>query len=1043
MQHKNDLLGIFAHHRVAANLLMILMILGGVFALDKLNVRFFPNFELDFISVRIEWPGASAEDVETGITIPLEQALKTVDNLNKITSTSASGVSAITLELVENSDTLISLDQVKQKVDEFRNLPATAEKPQVKSLVRYELVARVLITGPDNIRELRYLANTFEQQLLDRGIDKVDIIGLPDEEIAIEISSTELQKLQLDLNRVGEKIANMSRDIPAGIYGEQDNAREVRTLDQRRNEQEFSSLPVFSDHQSRIDLGAIARIQRRAEKGGITLNIDGKPAIELVVRRSDQGDSFVSAQILEQWLRDIRPTLSPGVELQVFDQSWELIKDRINLLVKNGTSGLILVVIILYLFLSARVAGWIAIGIPVSFMATLLVLYLYGGSINMLSLFGLIMALGLIVDDAIVVGEDALAHYQDGEDPLLAAEGGARRMLAPVIASSLTTVAAFLPLMLVGGHTGKILVAIPIVIIAAIIASLVESFYVLPGHLRNAFAHSHGYTPGTLRRRLDLAFDHFKNRRFRGWVQTALENRSIVLSSVVGLMLVATGFLAGGRISFHFFPSPDSPMIYANAQFVPGTPRTRVEQFLTELNTTLHQTNRALAEADLVKMAVTHTGSGLSNKGQAEHTGDHLGSMTIELLPSDRREVRNRDFIEAWRSRIRIPAGLDTFTITERVVGPPGRDLSIRLTGQNPERLKQAALELTQFLGSIPGISDIEDDMPFGREQVIYQLTPAGEALGLSSATLGTQLRHAFEGQLVQLFQDGPDEVEVRVKLPEDEREHLTSPQQMNIFLDSGESVPLSTVASWYTRQGFEILRHADGQLAVEVSAEVNSQVNNAGRIIESLARSTLPELADRHGISYSFEGRSAEQNDTMSDMKRGLVLGLLLIYLILTWVFSSYGWPLVVMTAIPFGLIGALMGHLVMGIDLTILSMFGFFGLSGIVINDSIILVTFYKHLREQGLSLNAALTEASCQRLRAVLLTSLTTIAGLVPLLFETSLQAQFLIPMATSIAFGLAFSTVLVLIVIPVLLSIYEELLQRTGNAPARAPLRSGDS
>ncbi len=1028
MQHKNDLIGLFAHHKVAANLLMILMIMGGVFALEKLNVSFFPNFELDFINIRVVWSGASAEDVENGITIPLEQSLKTIDNLRHISSTSANGVSAITLELNEDTDILIALDQVKQKVDEFRNLPANAEKPKVKNIVRYERVARVLVSGPQDSAELRHLANTFKQQLIDRGIDKVDIIGLPDEEIAIEISSIQLEKLQLSLNSIGEKIDKMSRDIPAGTFGEQDNTREVRTLDQRRNEQEFSSLAIINDSQSRIDLGTIAHIQRQAEKGGTTLKLNGKPAIELVVRRSDEGDSFAAANILDQWLEDTRPTLSPGIFLHVYDESWQLIKDRINLLLKNGTSGLILVVIILYLFLSGRVAGWIAIGIPVSFMATLLVLYLHGGSINMLSLFGLIMALGIIVDDAIVVGEDALTHYQSGEDALLAAEGGARRMLAPVLASSLTTVAAFLPLMLVGGPTGKILIAIPLVIIAAISASLLESFLVLPGHLKHSFRHHHSENPGGHRQRLDQSFNDFKNKHFKPVVEAALRNRSIVLSSVTTLLIITLGFLAGERIKFNFFPSPDSPLVYANAQFVPGTPRSEVERFLNHLNQTLKQTDNKLSPQSLVSTAVTHYGSGISNKGKAEHKGDHLGSITVELVPPDQRKIRNKEFLEAWRAHVEIPAGLDTFTLVERVIGPPGRELSVQLTGASPEQLKSAALALTESLKTIPGISDIEDDMPFGREQLVYHLTPTGEALGLSSAELGTQLRTAFEGQLVQLFQDGPDEVEVRVKLPKSERELLTDLQHLNIRLKTGESVPLTTVAYWVSQRGFEILRHAEGQLAVQVSAEVNSQVNNSALIIESLMKSTLPNLVDEYGISYSFEGRSAEKNETITDMKRGLVLGLALIYLILAWVFASYGWPLVVMIAIPFGLIGALFGHLVMDIDLTILSMFGLFGLSGIVINDSIILVTFYKQLRTQGKSINQALIQASCQRLRAVLLTSLTTIAGLAPLLFETSLQAQFLIPMATSIAFGLAFSTVLVLIVIPVLLSLYEEFTDR---------------
>ncbi|MGB5538058.1 MAG: efflux RND transporter permease subunit, partial [Thiogranum sp.] len=367
---------------------------------------------------------------------------------------------------------------------------------------------------------------------------------------------------------------------------------------------------------------------------------------------------------------------------------------------------------------------------------------------------------------------------------------------------------------------------------------------------------------------------------------------------------------------------------------------------------------------------------------------------------------------------------LEHFTISVRQAGPPGRDVNVRLTGRDALTLKRAALELSSSLETIPGMFGVEDDMPFGREQLIYQLTPAGEALGLTTAELGGQLRTAFEGRLVQIFQDGPDEVEVRVQLPERERNLLSTLGHVNIRVASGDSVPLTSVARWRAQQGFQAVRHADGQLAVEVSGEIDSSVSNANRVLDALEESVLHELESQYGIKYSFEGRAADQAETIGDMKRGVFLGLTLIYLVLAWVFSSYGWPLVVMAVIPFGVVGALVGHWVMGLDITILSLFGLFGLSGIVVNDSIILVSFYKRLRESGLALREALVEAACQRLRAVLLTSLTTIAGLTPLLFETSLQAQFLIPMATSIAFGLAFATALVLVLVPVLLSMHED-------------------
>jgi multidrug efflux pump subunit AcrB len=1036
-RHRTDIIGIFAHHKVAANLLMVIMLLAGAFALDRLNVQFFPTFELDIVSVRVVWTGASAEDIEDGITNPLEQRLRTVDNLDKMTSTSSQGISAITLEFKEGVDPLLALDEVRRSVDEFRNFPQDAEKPEVALISRYEQVARLVITGLEDRSEMRRLVRRFETELLERGLDQVEINGLPSEEIRIQVDNDRLEQLGVGLQQVGQRVSDFSLDLPAGSIGRDEGSRELRSLDKRREPLGFEQIPVRADQQVRVELGDVAEIERVPRDNTVLLTVDGEPAVEMVLQRSERGDTLKAARVLSDWLEDTRPTLPPGVELTVYDASWELVRDRIMRLVNNGVGGLVLVVAILYLFLTGRVAFWVAWGIPVSFAATLFILYLVGGSINMISLFALIMALGIIVDDAIVVGEDAMAHYQKGEDPLLAAEGGARRMLAPVIASSLTTIAAFLPLILVGGRIGNILGAIPIVIICVILASLVESFLVLPGHLRNAFVHTHKIKPNSLRARLDRGFEWFRDRVFRPVVVVAVRQRFATVAAAIATLLVAIGLLAGGRLGFVFFPTPEAQIINANVAFAAGTPRARVDAFLTHLEETLYQTERELDRGELINVVLAFHGSKSGSGAGGGATADQLGSLQIELVEPDFREVRNNELIRAWRERIQMPAGLESLNITARRVGPPGRDLTIRLTGGSADELKAAALALSETISGIDGVLEVEDDMAYGREQLIYRLTPVGEALGLTVADLGRQLRTAFDGQLVQIFQDGADEVEVRVKLPSAERGTLASLYRFNVRTPAGDSVPLTAVAEWDSRRGFEVLRHAEGKLAVEVTADVDANVTTVGEVTAGLEDGTLEQLQRDFGIDYSFEGRSADQRDTLSDMRRGLVLGLILIYLILAWVFSSYGWPLVVMAVIPFGLTGALLGHWVMGIDLTILSLFGMFGLSGIVVNDSIILVSFYQQLRGEGLSIQQALIEAASQRLRAVLLTSLTTIAGLMPLLFETSYQAQFLIPMATSLAFGLGFATLLVLLVIPALLSIHESAHGRLQRWFGRAP------
>ena len=1017
---RSGTLQLLIRHRVAANVLMLLAFVVGVIGVTRMNVQFFPSFELDIISVRVVWSGAAAEDVEAGITTPLEERLKTVDGLKKLTSTSAQGIASITVELVEGTDPLLALDQVRQRVDEFRNLPRDAETPQVSRVSRYEPIARVLVRG-DSVDALRPWVRQFERELLAAGVDRVTLSGLPDERIAIEIPSAALETLGLSLVEAGERIAGLARDVPAGVAGEADGAREIRGLEQRRDSDGFAALPLLSDAQGLVRLGEVAHIVREPRPGSLALAERGDAVVEMILQRAETGHSLKAAKVLEGWLERTRPTLPPSITLEVYDTQWELIRDRIELLIKNGLSGLLLVVAVLYLFLPARVAFWVMVGIPTAFLATLGLMLVFGGSINMMSLFALIMTLGIIVDDAIVVSEDADTHRRMGEGPEQAALGGARRMFWPVVAASLTTIAAFVPLMMVGGVIGNILGDIPFVMIMVVSAALLESFLILPAHLKGALSGAAARQTSALRQRLDEAFERFREQRFRPLVTLALAWRGTTVAITAAVMILAVGLLAGGRIGFTFFPTPEGQVLYANATFVAGTPREHTAAYLAAMERALYEAESELGGA-LVQTALTRLG-GTLGAGGGGASGDQLASMVVELVPPDFRDVRNEHFLAAWRAKLPPTSGLEGLTLTVRQSGPPGRDLTVRLAGDDAEALKAAALALAETLRAIPGVTDTEDDMPFGREQLIYRLTPAGEALGLTTESLGGQLRAAFDGHLAQLVQVGRDELEVRVLLPREERSRLDVFERLVIRAPNGQFVPLGTVASWESRRGFEALRHADGRLAVEVSGEIDTARHDANAIRAELAREVLPALAQRYGVAYSFEGRAADQRETMADMQAGLVLGLALIYLVLVWSFASWSWPLVVMAAIPLGLAGAIFGHWVMGINLTILSMFGLFALAGIVVNNSIILVTLFKELRHKGAALDEALVGASCGRLRAVLLTSLTTIGGLTPLLFESSLQAQFLIPMATSIAFGLAFSAVLVLFFIPALLSLLE--------------------
>jgi len=1047
VRRRKGIIGFFVHHRVAGNLVMLVMILGGVLALSRMNIQFFPTFALDVVSVRVVWSGASAEDVERGITDPLEQRLRSVDGLKKMTSTSAQGISSITLEFHEGTDPIQAVDDVRQQVDEFNNLPADAEEPQVARVERYEPVARLLIYGEVDRSELRNLVYRFEDELLDRGIDRIAIRGLPEQQISIDVPVERLETLGLSLEQIADRVASLSRDLPAGMMAQQDATRELRSVEQRRSPQAFETVPVLSGDRVRMQLGDIAIIRQEARDNQTVIENEGLPAVELQLQRSENGNSLAAAKVLETWLEDTRPVLPASIKMEVYDETWQLLQDRISLLVNNGLGGLVLVVGLLYLFLPGRVALWVAIGIPTAFLAALAVLWLIGGSINMISLFALIMALGVIVDDAIVVGEDADAHARMGEESIYASEGAAKRMVWPVLASSLTTVAAFMPLLVVGGAIGNILGDIPLVMICVLIASLVECFIVLPAHLRHAFKRKTDVAgePAAAKRRpnpitrlrngFERRFDAFREGPFRRFSHYSLKHRGVTVASALALAMITVGLLAGGRLGFNFFPTPEPSVFYANASFVAGTDKRVVADFMREMQRTLNDTEQALG-GDLILHAVTTYGATQDAEGSSRND-DELGSMLVELVPSDRRDVRNPEFIEQWRQRLSLPAGLDSLNISERQAGPPGRDVNVRLTGGSADSLKRAADEVAQALSTLPGVLDVEDDMPWGREQLIYQVSPYGEALGLTTVDLGRQLRAAFDGRIAQIYQDGRDEIEVRVQLPRDQRERYSTLEQMTVRIPDGRFVPLTQVMNLDHRQGFQALRHADGKLAVEVTSALNTRVATTDQVLESLQAGALPDIASRHGVRYSFEGRSADQRETMDDMKTGLMIGVALMYVVLAWVFASWSLPLIVMAIIPFALVGALLGHWLMGLQLTILSLFGLFGLSGIVVNNAIILVSFYNQQRQKGLGINDALNEAAVQRVRAVLLTSLTTIGGLLPLLFETSLQAQFLIPMATSIAFGLGLSTFLVLLVIPALLSWLEQFREwrarRHGEEP----------
>ena len=1016
----------FVRHPVAPNLAMGVMILAGIWALGQLTRQILPSFELSVVSVQVVWPGASAEDVQMAVTQPLEDQLRSVDSLEKIRSTSREGSSQISLEYSESTDMGQALDEVKQRVAQVRNLPSTAEEPVVTLVARNEPVARLVVTGPE-LSALRPLVRGFERELRALGLARVDIEGLPDQEIAIKVEGERLNELRLSLQDIGQRVREFSADVPAGSVGRAESVRQLRSMDQARSVEDFRNLPVAADADGRLlTLADVAELERRARPDQPALFVNGAPAVELQVARAETEDAIDVAEMLLAWVERTRPTLPANVELLVYDEPWRLVDDRIDLMVENAAGGLVLVVIALFVFLNGRVAFWVAIGIPVSVMAGLMALYLFGGSLNMISLFAMVMALGIVVDDAIIVGEEAMTRYQAGAKPLDAAEQAAYRMLGPVTAASLTTVAAFVPLMTIGGPGGSILFAIPLIMICVVIASLIECFLVLPGHLRHSLEASSRRPPAGWRLKFDIAYENFRCGVFRNAVKQSVANRSTTFSVAIGGLILTIGLIAGGRLDFTLFPQPDDAKVQTIIRFSAGTPADRVAAFVNEARQALRdlevEVGEKLVDLEVTKLGVDPRGSQASN----------VATMTVQLVPQAERSVSNGQLIRQWRAAVPATGGLESFFILNSAGGPHGNDIELSIAGTDPEVLKSASIMVQQALRGIDGVSGVRDDMAWGKEQLIFELSPTGEALGLTGDALGAQLRAAFEGELVQIFQDQGEEVEVRVLVSDRERDRLSALETLPVVAPSGETVPLSDVARLRYARGFESLRRSGGDLAVQITADVDEQLNNNNAVRAILNAELLPSLLEMDGVSYyEFGGDAASQRETLGDVGTALPLAFLLIYIILAWVFESYLWPLAVLSVVPFGIVGAMVGHWLLGVDITLMSIFGLFGLIGIVINDSIILVSVFRELTAQGRSVAEAATEAAVKRSRAVILTSVTTVLGVMPVLFETDLQAQFLRPLVVSLAFGLMFATFIVLFLLPAVLASLDSQRSRFGR------------
>ena len=1091
------IVSVFARHSNAANLLMALMIIFGLYSLARINSQFFPSVIIETIRVSVTWSGASAEDVEANILEVVEPEVRFIDGVETMSTYAREGVGSLQLEFERGTDMQKALSDVEAAISSITTLPEDADAPKVSFSKWYDGVARVAISGPYSEAALKSIAKRMRDDLIDRGIDKVSLTGLRGEEIAVDVPEHQLRRLELTLGEISAAIANNSRDLPSGTL-EGTVSRQIRSLSDAADPTRLRDIEIKSfSSGEKITVGNIASVERRFDPDDNEGYSGGRRAIELHIQRAATADTLKTAAILDAYLEEIAPALPPDMKVVTYGVRADLLKQRIGLLVRNGATGLVLVVIVLFIFLSGRVAFWVAAGIPVAMLATLGIMYVSGQSINMISLFALIMMLGVVVDDAIVVGEHTATRHAMGDPATIAAERGAGHMLSPVMAASLTTIAAFAPLFLVRESIGQIMVALPLVVIAVVIASLIECFLILPGHLSHslgrvqrvgwsfwrwvafalAFAAvlivlARGWSAGLvlpdtavsvrlalgdltapprtfalaaaalllgalaeavflfvgsrhkasghrrtlIRRSLDAGFAWFRDVPFGWLVDLSYAYRYLTIAIAVACLLLANGLIKGGHVDFVFFPSPEAETLRARVVFNAGVSRETVVDAVRRIEDALYDAEKRLSSDKPLVVAAFAT------IGQAGRSVcDNLAQIRVQLVSSEERDIRTAEIARAWRMAAPKIAGIKRFAVLEQRGGPHGRDIDIRFRGGDSALLKAAAEEATTVLSGFPGITGVADDLPYGKPELTIRLTPRGAALGFTGQEIGRQVRNALEGAVPRRFAEGDEEITIRVqaKLREAGTAALRS---LELRAPSGAFVPLEEVAELSERQGFSAIQRIDGQSSVSVTGDVDLAVTNPGAVLAELRESgAIGAIASRHGVETGFSGRAEERAKAFSDLKLGALIALAVIYIILAWTFGSYAKPVAVMLIIPFGFVGATAGHWLMGFDLTIVSLFGLLGLSGILVNDSIILVTRLTERLAAGGTLTEAAAGASRDRLRAVLLTSLTTIGGLVPLLFETSLQAQFLMPMAITIVFGLALATFLVLFLVPAIIGI----------------------
>ncbi len=1017
----------------AMNTLLVALLIVGLGSAFLLRRETFPNFDIDIVLCSVPYPGATPEEVERGICQKIEEAVRPIAGVKKITSVAQEGAGFVICELHAHiSDPQRVLADIRSEVDRIPSFPENAEDPIVQLLTIRNPAIKVSVVAPagTDVHDLRaqWQLRQVAEQIRDRllmlpAVSHAEIMDGRPFQIDVEIPEENLRKYGLTLQQVAQRIRQENVEMPAGVIRTRGQELLVRGDNRRRWGQEIARLPLLTLPDGVVlTVGDLGRVQDGFEDVPRYSLLNGRPALTIQVSKTADEDLLAITDQVRRFAAS--EPLPPGYELVLWDDQSKMVHDRLSLLTRNGIQGLVLVFLTLMVFLQMRLAFWVALGIPISLLGTCAVMWVTGDTINMLTMFAFLMGLGIVVDDAIVVGENIYAHRERGKSFVQAAIDGTAEVAPSVISSVSTTIIAFCPLFFVAGIMGKFIACLPAVVISMLTISLLESLLVLPCHL----AHSAAEAPGRwqrFRRFFEQGLHRFVERVYLPWLRRGLEAPLVVYAGAVALLLTAAGLVVGGVTPFVLFPKLDGDVVVCRITFPNGTPAQVTEKATARLEAAIRQVAQELEPqyGQVVRMVYRAIGSQTQDGimgGAPRILGGHAGEVWVQLLEVENRQgLSAMEVIRRWREAAGRFAGVERIRFTTSTIGPGGKPIEFKVLGTDPHRLEQAVQMCKQRLAQYPGVFDISDDNEPGKLELRIRIRPEAQHLGIDHQQLISTVRAAYYGVEVMRLQRGRHEVKLMVRYPAHQRRSLGDLSRIRIRLADGREVPLEEVALVTIDRGYAEINRVDQFRSITITADVEEERANANQIINDFQRQFVPKLRQKFPeVHIRWEGQREQQQESLNSLFEGSVVALFAMFVLLTFEFRSYIQPAIIFAVIPFGLVGAILGHLVMRMPLTLFSFFGLVALTGVVVNDSIVLIDFINRRREEGRPLREALLQAARRRFRPVLLTSITTIMGLLPIVLERSLQAQVLIPMAVSLAFGLAMSTLWVLVLVPVL-------------------------